>query len=405
MLLHSLLALIAFDPIVEFNEVRDALDTKIPGYVWDLREIGDGNINYIYLADGKDQKVLIKKALDYARINPEAFPLPMDRLFFEYKAYTLYQNTCPERIPQIYFYDKGRGCLAMEYLTPHLILRKGLLAGKKYPMLSEHLGTFLGRSLYLTSRYHLSEEEWRENVATFSKNTSMRKIIEDLVYTDPFYGSVLNHWTSPELDDLVHEIQQDLAIKENVDLLKRKFLSEPEALAHGDLHTGSILVTESDTRVFDTEFAIYAPISFDIGMLLSNFTIASLASSAHGLDAQWISSQLRQTWEIFERTFRNLWEEQMISVDDKLQEIWSDTVKLMGVEIIRRTIGIAHNADFETISNREVKAAIERKALKLAKEFLLEAERSFPNIDSLEERIRRIHKHPEESVFDGVGSH
>lgn len=390
MFLSSLLALVAFDPVIEFNEVRAALDTEIPGYVWDLREIGDGNINYIYLADGKEFEVLIKKALDYARINPEAFPLPVERLFFEYKAYTLYQKTCPERIPQIYFYDEGRGCLAMEYLTPHMILRKGLLAGKKYPWLGEHLGTFLGRSLYLTSRYHLPKEEWEGNVAIFSQNTSMRKIIEDLNYTDPFYGSVLNHWTSPELDDIVLDIQQDLALKKNVAQLKAKFLSEPEALAHGDLHTGSILVTETDTRVFDTEFAIYAPISFDIGMLLSNFAVASLSSPAHGLDAYWISSQMRKTWETFESTFRNLWEDRTISIDDKLQEIWRDTLKLMGVEIIRRTVGVAHNADFETIEDRETKAAIERKALKLAKVLILEAERAFPNIETLEEHSNFI---------------
>src|SRR5579862_230611 len=150
MLLYSLLALIAFDPMVEFNEVREALDARIPGYTWNLKEVGDGNINYIYIADGKERKILVKKALDYARINPEAFPLPIERIFFEYKAYTLYQNTCPERIPEIYFFDRDRGCLAMEYLTPHMILRKGLIVGNKYPFLGEHLGTFLGRSLYLT---------------------------------------------------------------------------------------------------------------------------------------------------------------------------------------------------------------------------------------------------------------
>lgn len=392
MFLCSLLALIVFNPILQFNEVREALDAKIPGHTWELREIGDGNINYIYLAEGKERKILIKKALDYARINPEAFPLPIERLFFEYKAYTLYQNTCPERIPEIYFYDQERGCLAMEYLTPHLILRKGLLAGKKYPMLGEHLGTFLGRSLYLTSRYHLSKKEWEENVAIFSKNISMRKIREDLNYTHPFYGSELNRWTSPELDDLVLEIQQDPLIKECIDRLKLKFLSEPEALSHGDLHTGAILVTEVDTRVIDTEFAIYAPISFDIGMLLSNLAIATLSSSAHGLDAEWISSQLRQTWEMFESTFRTLWEDPAISVDDKLQEIWRDALKLMGMEIIRRTIGVAHIADFETISNRALKVAIERKALKLAKEFILEAERSFPNVDILEKRLISIER-------------
>jgi len=39
----------------------------------------------------------------------------------------------------------------------------------------------------------------------------------------------------------------------------QKFLNQPEALIHGDLHSGSVMVTESDTRVIDPEFAFYGP--------------------------------------------------------------------------------------------------------------------------------------------------
>jgi 5-methylthioribose kinase len=42
--------------------------------------------------------------------------------------------------------------------------------------------------------------------------------------------------------------------------LKWVFLTRAEALLHGDLHTGSVMVTESDTRVIDPEFAFFGPI-------------------------------------------------------------------------------------------------------------------------------------------------
>ena len=42
-------------------------------------------------------------------------------------------------------------------------------------------------------------------------------------------------------------------------------MGSPEALIHGDLHTGSIMVTESETRVIDPEFAFYGPMGFDVG--------------------------------------------------------------------------------------------------------------------------------------------
>ncbi len=257
--------------------------------------------------------------------------------------------------------------LAMEYLSPHILLRRGLIEGKQYPLLAEHLGAFLARSLYFTSCHHLSQEQWQKNIGLFAHNTAMRQIILDLNYTDPFYGSPLNHWTSPELDDLVEDIQKDLAIKAVVADLKKKFLGFPEALAHGDLHTGSILVTPSDTRVIDTEFAIYAPISFDIGMLLANFAMASLAAEAHLSDRIWLAKLTCQTWDIFEKNFREVWKN--TEIDQKINEIWDDTLRLMGMEIIRRTLGVVHNADFEMIADRAVKAAVERNLLNLQKNF------------------------------------
>jgi 5-methylthioribose kinase len=53
-----------------------------------------------------------------------------------------------------------------------------------------------------------------------------------------------NRWTSPQLDAEAAGIRGDAALKRAVSALKLKFLSRAEALLHGDLHTGSIMVTE-----------------------------------------------------------------------------------------------------------------------------------------------------------------
>lgn len=379
-----LLATLLFNPVDEIESVREELNQQIPGHIWKCQEIGTGNINFIYLADGGDQKVIVKKDLGFARINPEEFPLPVERLLYEYRAYTFYEKMVPEYVPKIFFFDLERGMLAMEYLSPHILLRKGLIEGKKYPLIADHLGRFLARTLYFTSRYHLSEEQWEQNSALFAGNRAMRAIILDLNYTAPFYGSPLNFWTSPELDETVKEIQNDPAIRAAVDLLKEKFLHFPEALSHGDLHTGSILVTSTDTRIIDTEFASYAPIAFDIGMLLGNFAMACFASEAHLSDRIWLAKTTAQIWDVFEREFRKLGEN---NPGLNLEEIWVDTLHLMGVEIMRRTIGVAHNADFEMIADRKTKVAVERKALCFAKKLLLTPQELFPNSKALEDRL------------------
>jgi S-methyl-5-thioribose kinase len=43
--------------------------------------------------------------------------------------------------------------------------------------------------------------------------------------------------------------------------------------------------------------------------------------------------------------------------------IWVDLLGFAGVEIHRRILGLAHNADFETIANEDVRAICETKAL------------------------------------------
>lgn len=60
--------------------------------------------------------------------------------------------------------------------------------------------------------------------------------------------------------------------------LQAKFVENQQALLHGDLHTGSLMVTEDTTYVIDAEFAFYGPIAFDVGKMVANLLIAYFAS-------------------------------------------------------------------------------------------------------------------------------
>lgn len=377
-----LLASFLFNPLFELESVQKELFRWMPERSWTCQEIGTGNINFIYLADGGDLKVIVKKDLNFARINPEKFPLPPERLLYEYLSYSLYETIIPERVPKMYFFDLDKAMLGMEYF-PYVSLRQGIIEGKKYPLVAEHLGIFLAHSLYFTSCYHLPEKRWKEQVALFSGNTAMRTIILNLNYTDPFCDSPLNSWSSPELDHEVAAIQTNPKIRSIVNQLKQKLIDSSEALSHGDLHTGSILASETDTRIIDTEFASYAPISFDIGMLLGNFVMASLSAEAHGIDGKELAHMTRHIWDTFAENFGTLWEYPDVTVEEKLDEIWTDTLQLMGIEIIRRTIGVAHTDDFTTISERSLRTEIEKKALRLAQQLLLDTH-VFVNSEALE---------------------
>src|SRR5260370_7894882 len=91
-------------------------------------------------------------------------------------------------------------------------------------------------------------------------------------------------------------------------------MSNPEALIHGDLHTGSIMVTESETKVIDPEFAFYGPMGFDLGAVLGNLIMSYLASAGHERAAgerrsfeAWVLETVENVWTEFSRKFVELW--------------------------------------------------------------------------------------------------
>ena len=131
----------------------------------------------------------------------------------------------------------------MEYLSPHIILRKGFIRGIIYPQLADDLAEFAAQTLFKTSDLYLPAAVKKARMQIFCANTELCKITEDLVFTDPYRLAKLNRWTSPELDETAANFRRDTDLKIAVQRLKFKFLSAAEALIHGDLHSGSVMVT------------------------------------------------------------------------------------------------------------------------------------------------------------------
>jgi 5-methylthioribose kinase len=139
----------------------------------------------------------------------------------------------------------------------------------------------MARTLFHSSDLALPAAEKKERVAAFAGNTALCRITEDLIFTEPYMAAEQNRWTRPWLDSLAAEIRQDLDLHVAISRLKLKFLSATEAMIHGDLHTGSIMVTQEETRIIDPEFAFYGPMGFDIGAVLGNLLMNYFANEGH----------------------------------------------------------------------------------------------------------------------------
>jgi 5-methylthioribose kinase len=385
----------------DFLEKLPEMRAKLGGSKeqWTVEEVGDGNLNLVFLVDGPDGSVCVKQSLPYVRAAGESWPLPLDRAFFEQSYYRAIGSHVEGLVPRFYHYDPLLYALVMERLSPHIILRRGLIEGRRYPNVAAHVGDFAARSTFATSDIGATIEEKAEWTASFAKNTSLIRITAEVVFSDPLSETPRNRWTSPELDGLARDFRADSALKGAVADFGWRFLTSGQALIHGDLHTGSVMVTEEDTRVMDPEFSFVGPIGYDVGAFLANLVMNYLAQPGHATaaddrkaQADWVLDQVPIFWNTFKTRFLSLWETSargdaypatmFANPADKaalaarreafLDRIFADAIGYAGVKTIRRILGFAHNIDFEWIADPARRAPLETRTAYLARQFLLE---------------------------------
>ncbi|PSM18417.1 S-methyl-5-thioribose kinase [Nitratireductor sp. StC3] len=360
---------------------------------WRAREVGDGNLNLVFIVEGPRGTVVVKQALPYVRLVGDSWPLPLKRSFFEYHALTRQAARAPGRVPEIFHFDEAQALIVMEFLSPHIILRKALIEGREPPRMARDLGLFMARTLFRGSDLCMPAGARKADLALFSDNVELCDITENLVFSDPYFDAPMNRHTSPQLDPLVAELRADRDLKVEAQRLKHRFAAGAETLVHGDLHTGSVMVSEGDTRVIDPEFAFYGPMGFDVGMLLANFWMAYFSQRGHesagARDTMraFLLAAIETCWEAFRAEFTLLWRTERTGMlyqhslfEDQgdalgaqqalhhfMHDVWTDMLGFAGIEIHRRILGLAHNAEFEEIEDLDMRAACEARALKFGR--------------------------------------
>jgi len=383
---------------------------------WRIEEVGDGNLNQVFLVEGPNGSVCAKQALPYVRLVGPSWPLPAERAFYEQACLKEHGRHVGHLVPELLHWDHERFCIVMERLSPHIIMRKGMIQGIRYPGFADAITTYLARALFFTSDLAMQAGDKRRMVATFATNTALCQITEDLVFTDPYRVHERNRWTTPHLDDAKRAAERDTDLKLAVSRLKAKFLGCAEALLHGDLHTGSIMVTPDNTRVIDPEFAVVGPMGFDIGAVIGNLLLNYLAQEGHASaedprDAyqDWVLEQVEAVWRGFAAKFLALWRREAqgdlyppvlfdgpagaAALEAERQRamarLLADTLGFAAAKMTRRILGLAHNVDLEWIADPALRAACERRCLTLARALMVETER-FTMIEAVTAEARRV---------------
>jgi 5-methylthioribose kinase len=365
-----------------------------PPAVWKIREIGDGNMNQVFDLQGPAGGIVVKQSLPYIRSVGESWPFPIERIDFEHEALGVQTRAAPGLVPEVYHYDPVRAFIAMERLSPHIILRKGLVRGIRYPRLAEQLGDFLARSLFFTSDLALTTPEKKQLMARFAGNAELCATTEDVIFTGPYWEAPLNRHTSPQLDAAVAALRTDEEAMIAAAELKLVFRTATEAVIHGDLHTGSVMASEDDTRVIDAEWAFFGPMGFDLGAVVGNLLLAYFSQPGHASAEDdrtayqtWILALIEQIWTRFETGFVDLWRchpsellPPTLAPESAAAErlyrrrmtgILADTIGFAGAKMIRRLVGISHVEDFEAIASPETRARCEAAAMVFARELMV----------------------------------
>ena len=383
---------------------------------WRVREVGDGNLNLVFIVEGPDGAVCLKQALPYVRAAGPAWPMSPDRARFENAYFRAVAPHVGRSIPMIHHYDPELHCTVMERLSPHIILRQGLVAGTRYPDVARAMGEYVARACFFTSDLAAPFEAKLDGMALFAGNQPLIRISVDLIFAEPYFEAARNRHTSPPLDSIAAELRRDARLKRAAARFGEQFLTHAQALLHGDLHSGSVMVTATDTRIIDPEFAFYGPIGFDLGAFAGNLLLSWYSQPGHATarddrsDYQaWLLRQVRVFWETFRLRFLALWSEAetgdayplalFSEPTDKealdsaresyVDRLFADMLGFAACKMIRRILGFAHVLDFEAIGDAERRGRCEAAALRMAS-ILLTRSDEFRSVGELIEAVPRV---------------
>jgi 5-methylthioribose kinase len=370
----------------------------------EVAEIGDGNLNFVYKisrTDDPSRSVILKQAVPYLRMVGEEWPLGRDRMTYEIRALTLYNELVPGLVPRIYHADEEMSTLVMQCLNDHIILRLGLIDGIKYPEVGRHIGAFLADTLFRTSAFSMESQARRQLMDRFTLNAELCKLTEEFIFTFPYMEHDSNY-SNPTTDAWARQhLRNDKDYKLNVLKFKELFLCKADALLHADLHTGSLMVNQSESYVIDMEFAYFGPFGFDVGKVMANFFMCATAHLHRSSDHEfgtWLLDQAFVVWREFSERFLQLWDQTPDSAmlmtglltDVELaeykarymQQLLRETVGFAACSMARRTLGIAGVADVRGIEDVEIRSRLEIINLQVSMQLMARHD-SVDNIDDV----------------------
>ena len=347
----------------------------------EIKEVGDGNINYVFIVkETKTNKSVVVKQADVL-LRSSGRPLDINRNKIEADILKIQYDLVPEFIPEIFYYDETMAALTMEDISAYKNLRYELEEKRTFPKFADEISTFLVETLLSTTDLVWNRQDKKTQVKNFV-NIDMCDISEDLVFTEPYNDYKKQNIIIEENMSFVEElIYNNSKLIGEVAKLRNNYMNNAQSLIHGDLHSGSIFVNQDGMKVIDPEFAFYGPMGYDIGNVIGNLFFPLAKNEYYEQDelfSQWLNETIvaiyNQVKEKLEQGFKekvtlDIYQNPLF-VENYINEVMADTLGYAGTEIIRRTIGDSKVKEISTAPLGEKRVAMERSLLQLGESLI-----------------------------------
>ncbi|MCD8301013.1 MAG: S-methyl-5-thioribose kinase [Clostridiales bacterium] len=358
---------------------------KVPQMDWDAatmeaKEIGDGNLNYVFkVRDGQGHSVIVKQAGVELRISKDMH-IDVDRNRVESEILILQGKLAPGYEPEIYDYDTEMHACCMQDLSDHEVMRPAMLEHRIFPKFADQISTFMAQTLMGTTDIVMDHQEKKKLQRKFI-SPDLCDITEQLVYTEPYNDELgRNNVYPPNADFVKEKLYDDEELHLEVAKLKMDFMTRAQSLIHGDLHTGSVFINEESTMVFDPEFCMYGVMGYDFGNIIANMMFAWCNGDAAGAGefCDWVESVIVDVVDMTMDKMSKYYDEHVTDTMCKtkgykeyyMKTILSDTAGVTGLEMIRRTVGMANVIDLTTIADEKARVRAERICITAAIDFI-----------------------------------
>jgi 5-methylthioribose kinase len=299
--------------------------------VLSVEKPGEGNMNYVVRAVLPGRSIIIKQARPYVEKYP-TIAAPEERVIIEGK-----------------FYEQVTGNSRLSTMMPAIIK----IDEQNHILILEDLGEANDFTFLYKREVQLSKEE-ATSLATFISelhntykasgpnelmaNRKLRALNHEHIFVYPLMSdNGLNLDTIQNgLQELSMKYKTKEQLKDKARQLGAVYLQDGVTLLHGDYYPGSWLQTQGSVKIIDAEFSFYGPAEFDLGVMIAHLKMAK---------------QDERMLEAVNASYNR-----PLNFDQQLLN------EFIGIEIIRRIIGLAQLPLLLTLNEKE---ALLQDALKL----------------------------------------